>query len=90
MAYRCAALFFLFLYPALFMHMRAQGIPHFVEDLTAHEGLGSNNINDIAQDDNNFLWMLPATASTGLTALKWGNISTRKRRIHFLTTMSVV
>ncbi|MBN9384713.1 MAG: hypothetical protein J0H74_28420 [Chitinophagaceae bacterium] len=35
----------------------AQDLPHFVEKLTTTEGLSSNNINDLAQDDNGFLWI---------------------------------
>lgn len=35
----------------------AQGIPHFIEKLTMTEGLSSNNINDLAQDNNGFLWI---------------------------------
>jgi ligand-binding sensor domain-containing protein len=35
----------------------AQEIPHFIEKLTTDNGLSSNKINDIAQDDNGFLWI---------------------------------
>src|SRR5882762_8561375 len=35
----------------------AQGIPHFVEKLTVSEGLSSNIITDLVQDDNGFLWI---------------------------------
>lgn len=35
----------------------AQGIPHFVEKLTINEGLSSNIITDLAQDENGFLWI---------------------------------
>jgi signal transduction histidine kinase/ligand-binding sensor domain-containing protein len=35
----------------------AQGLPHFVERLTINEGLSSNIITDLAQDDNGFLWI---------------------------------
>ena len=35
----------------------AQGIPHFVEKLTINEGLSSNLITDLVQDDNGFLWI---------------------------------
>jgi ligand-binding sensor domain-containing protein/two-component sensor histidine kinase len=35
----------------------AQGIPHFVEKLTINEGLSSNIISDLVQDDNGFLWI---------------------------------
>ncbi|HEY4109341.1 ligand-binding sensor domain-containing protein [Puia sp.] len=35
----------------------AQGLPHFVEKLTISEGLNSNVINDLVQDDNGFLWI---------------------------------
>ncbi|HVU57568.1 MAG TPA: two-component regulator propeller domain-containing protein, partial [Puia sp.] len=35
----------------------AQEIPHFIEKLTMTEGLSSNKINDLAQDNNGFLWI---------------------------------
>ncbi len=35
----------------------AQEQPHFLEKLTTREGLGSNKVNDIVQDDNGFLWI---------------------------------
>lgn len=35
----------------------AQEIPHFIEKLTTAEGLSSNRINDMVQDDNGFLWV---------------------------------
>jgi len=35
----------------------AQDIPHFIERLTTMEGLSSNNINDLTQDDDGFLWI---------------------------------
>jgi signal transduction histidine kinase/ligand-binding sensor domain-containing protein len=41
----------------LFTGAPAQEIPHFVEKLTTQEGLSSNKINDITQDDNGFLWI---------------------------------
>jgi signal transduction histidine kinase/ligand-binding sensor domain-containing protein len=41
----------------LFSCASAQEIPHFVEKLTTQEGLSSNKINDITQDDNGFLWI---------------------------------
>jgi len=34
-----------------------QDIPHFLEKLTTEEGLSSNTVNDIVQDDNGFLWI---------------------------------
>ena len=34
-----------------------QGMPHFVEKLTIEEGLSSNIITDLLQDDNGFLWI---------------------------------
>jgi len=37
--------------------VNAQEIPHFIEKLTMAEGLSSNNINDLAQDENGFLWI---------------------------------
>lgn len=35
----------------------AQPIPHFIEQLTTEEGLSSNTITDITQDDQGFLWI---------------------------------
>lgn len=35
----------------------AQPAPFFLEKLTTSEGLGSNKINDIVQDENDFLWI---------------------------------
>ncbi|HXB06070.1 MAG TPA: two-component regulator propeller domain-containing protein, partial [Puia sp.] len=35
----------------------AQGMPHFVEKLTIEEGLSSNIITGLLQDDNGFLWI---------------------------------
>lgn len=35
----------------------AQQIPHFIEKLTTSEGLSSNTITDITQDDQGFLWI---------------------------------
>ncbi|MGZ8543804.1 MAG: sensor histidine kinase [Flavisolibacter sp.] len=35
----------------------AQPGPHFLEDLTTREGLSSNKINDLLQDDDGFLWI---------------------------------
>jgi signal transduction histidine kinase/ligand-binding sensor domain-containing protein len=32
-------------------------VPHFFEKLTTQEGLSSNTINDIEQDENGFLWI---------------------------------
>jgi ligand-binding sensor domain-containing protein/anti-sigma regulatory factor (Ser/Thr protein kinase) len=32
-------------------------LPHVIEKLTTQNGLSSNNINDLAQDDNGFLWI---------------------------------
>lgn len=43
--------------PVFFMNAAAQEIPHFIEKLTAREGLSSNKIKDLAQDDNGFLWV---------------------------------
>lgn len=36
---------------------KAQELPHFVEKLTVTEGLSSNVITGLAQDDNGFLWI---------------------------------
>lgn len=41
----------------LLYYTAAQEIPHFVEKLTTAEGLSSNKINDIIQDDQGFLWV---------------------------------
>ena len=35
----------------------AQGMPHFIEKLTTENGLSSNNINDLVQDNDGFLWI---------------------------------
>lgn len=35
----------------------AQPGPHFLENLTTREGLSSNKINDLLQDDDGFLWI---------------------------------
>jgi signal transduction histidine kinase/ligand-binding sensor domain-containing protein len=35
----------------------AQQRPYFIEKLSIAEGLSSNNINDLIQDDNGFLWI---------------------------------
>ncbi len=35
----------------------AQEAPYFVEKLTTTDGLSSNTINDLVQDDNGFLWI---------------------------------
>ena len=40
-----------------FLEAKAQEIPHFIEKLTTREGLSSNKINDLVQDDNGFLWV---------------------------------
>jgi ligand-binding sensor domain-containing protein/two-component sensor histidine kinase len=37
--------------------IHAQGLPHFVEKLTVAEGLSSNVITSLVQDDNGFLWI---------------------------------
>jgi len=39
------------------MQAKAQEIPHFIEKLTTREGLSSNKVNDLVQDDNGFLWI---------------------------------
>lgn len=41
----------------LFTVSNAQQAPYFTEKLTTEEGLSSNKINDIIQDDNGFLWI---------------------------------
>ncbi len=47
----------LLLYVLFSLQLKAQDSPYFVEKLTTEEGLSSNRINDIAQDDNGFLWI---------------------------------
>jgi ligand-binding sensor domain-containing protein/two-component sensor histidine kinase len=44
----------------LFCDVSAQGTSYFVEKLTIEEGLSSNNINDVAQDEEGFLWVATA------------------------------
>lgn len=39
------------------MALAAQPVPHFIEKLTTEDGLSSNTITDIAQDDQGFLWI---------------------------------
>jgi ligand-binding sensor domain-containing protein/two-component sensor histidine kinase len=41
----------------IFATTLAQPTPHFIERLTTEEGLSSNTITDIAQDDRGFLWI---------------------------------
>src|SRR5436190_17728789 len=50
-------IFFLCCCPLFFTGSIAQPPPYFLEKLTTREGLGSNKINDITQDDNGFLWI---------------------------------
>src|SRR5882724_5744677 len=40
-----------------FIMAAAQQIPHFIEKITTENGLSSNKINDIVQDDDGFLWI---------------------------------
>lgn len=42
---------------AFTINAMAQENPHFVEKLTTTEGLSSNRVNDLVQDDNGFLWV---------------------------------
>ncbi len=35
----------------------AQNLPHFIENISTEKGLSTNNIYDIVQDDNGFLWI---------------------------------
>ncbi len=37
--------------------LNAQEIPRFIEKLTSEEGLSNNNVNDMALDDDGFLWI---------------------------------
>lgn len=41
----------------LFTIAAAQQIPHFTETVTTESGLSSNNINDLVQDNEGFLWI---------------------------------
>jgi signal transduction histidine kinase/ligand-binding sensor domain-containing protein len=50
------AIHFLFC-PAWIFYSAAQKNPHFIEKLTIGEGLSSNRINDMVQDDMGFLWI---------------------------------
>jgi ligand-binding sensor domain-containing protein len=45
------------LLPAFITQLAAQTAPFFIEKLTTAEGLSSNKVNDIAEDDNGFLWI---------------------------------
>jgi signal transduction histidine kinase/ligand-binding sensor domain-containing protein len=47
----------LYFCPALMINVTAQKTPYFIEKITTGEGLSSNKINDLAQDDNGFLWI---------------------------------
>lgn len=49
--------FTLLAFLAIFTPANAQDTPHFIEKLTTIEGLSSNNINDLVQDNNGFLWI---------------------------------
>src|ERR1017187_5595074 len=49
--------FQMFLCPALMINATAQKTHYFVEKLSIGEGLSSNKINDLIQDDNGFLWI---------------------------------
>ncbi|HTI12775.1 MAG TPA: two-component regulator propeller domain-containing protein [Puia sp.] len=42
---------------AFILNATAQENPHFVEKLTTTEGLSSNRVNDLVQDDKGFLWV---------------------------------
>ncbi len=52
-------LVYIFLFPgyAFLTGADAQEAPHFMEKLSTENGLSSNKINDLAQDDNGFLWI---------------------------------
>ena len=56
-ACKCIALITFFSCCVFFSNTSAQELPHFIENLTTKEGLSSNKINDLAQDDNGFLWI---------------------------------
>jgi ligand-binding sensor domain-containing protein/two-component sensor histidine kinase len=47
----------LYCYSLLMITATAQKTPYFIEKITTAEGLSSNKINDIEQDDNGFLWI---------------------------------
>ncbi len=55
MAYKCILGFYLFCCSGI--GTMAQESPHFIEKLTTTEGLSSNRVNDMVQDDNGFLWI---------------------------------
>src|SRR6185503_13242758 len=53
----CRTIVFLGFCIAILTNSFAQHTAYFLEKLSTTEGLGSNKINDIAQDDNGFLWI---------------------------------
>ncbi|HSC40301.1 MAG TPA: two-component regulator propeller domain-containing protein, partial [Chitinophagaceae bacterium] len=57
MAHKYIIGFYLFVCPVFCVNAMAQDPPHFIEKLTTREGLSSNKINDVLQDDNGFLWI---------------------------------
>jgi signal transduction histidine kinase/ligand-binding sensor domain-containing protein len=54
---KCRAIALLFICAVLFTVVHAQTSPYFIERLSTTEGLSSNKINDIVQDDDGFLWV---------------------------------
>lgn len=54
---KCFIVCCLWIGTVLWIPASAQNNPHFLEMLSTQEGLSSNNINDIVQDDNGFLWI---------------------------------
>ena len=47
----------IFFLPLVFIESPAQELPHFIDNISTDKGLSSNNIRDIIQDDNGFLWV---------------------------------
>jgi len=57
MATKYSILLYLCFCHAFLFGVKAQDMPRFIEKLTTDEGLSNNNINDLEEDDNGFLWM---------------------------------
>src|SRR4051812_17671627 len=57
MGYKNILTLFILLCPAFAGNLLAQVKPHLLKKITVEEGLSSNTINDIVQDDDGFLWI---------------------------------
>jgi signal transduction histidine kinase/ligand-binding sensor domain-containing protein len=57
MATKYSILLYLCFCHAFLLGVKAQDVPRFIEKLTTDEGLSNNNINDLEEDDNGFLWI---------------------------------